>query len=263
MEKDVVKLSLINSKGGVAKTATAHNLAHELSNNGKRVLLVDLDPQASLTLSCGIRPNECTNSIADVLLEGVPAIEVVCSTSVEGVDIIPGSIALSSFDVAVASESDRDSLLKTALDKIKDYDVILCDCAPTLGLLPVNALVASDYFIVPVVPEYLALEGLATLMSAVERIREGLGSCAELLGIVLTKVDKRARATRELTAVIRNHYGDLVFKTEVPINVRVSEAPSYGKTIFQHDWAASGAQAYGELGKDVLKRLKKQTLVKQ
>lgn len=262
MNASRVTITILNAKGGSTKTTTSHNLGHALVNSGKRVLLVDLDPQGSLSLSCGVRPSECENTIADVLLEGAPLGEAVCETSIPGLDIVPGSMSLGSYDVSMAYAEDRATRLKDALHELSGYDIVLIDSPPTLGLLPVNALTAADFFVVPTQPEYLALEGLSMLLDAVERTKEGLGDCAELLGIVLTRVDKRSKATKELTDLLRSHYGDLVFEATVPVNVRLSEAPSHGKSIFQYDHFATGAQTYRQVADELLDRLNSRAKVK-
>jgi chromosome partitioning protein len=150
-------------------------------------------------------------------------------------------------------------LLGDVLDPVaKNYDVVMFDCPPTLGLLSVNALTASDRFVVPVTPQYLALEGLSTLMATIDRIRAGIDCCkTELMGILLTQVDRRGKATSEIIDLIRQNYGNSVFKTEVRINTRLAEAPSFGKTIFQHDWSAPGAQAYQDVAAEIMKRIKR------
>lgn len=258
MANKPVKIAFCNSKGGTAKTATTQNVAHALANKGGRVLLVDFDPQASLTYSFGINPNDCEATIADVLLEDYDINDIIKKTTVEGVDLAAGSLFLSSFDIAMSNSESREIKLREALGKVKGYDFVLVDTPPTASLLMVNALLGVDRFIIPVTPEYLALQGLATMMDVVERVRGGYGKCASLLGIVLTRTDYRNKATHELVGMIRKHYKAQVFKNEIRVNVRVSEAPSFGKTIFQHDWSSSGAEAYRQLTDEILKKLKKE-----
>ena len=166
-------------------------------------------------------------------------------------------MALASFDVTFASHKGREHKLREVLNQAKGYDVIIMDCPPTLGLLSLNAITAADEFIVPVVPQYLALEGLATLTDALERIKAGIGCSAEMMGILLTQVDKRSKAATEINKLIRTHYGARVFKTEIGMNTRLHEAPSFGKTIFQHDCHASGALAYQNLAIEVVSKLKR------
>ena len=251
-----MKIAVINAKGGTAKTTTSVNLSHGLANKKQRVLLVDLDPQASASLSLGFGRDSLYPSIADVFMDGLPIQKAIRKTRVEGVDLLTGDMALSSFDINFASAKGRELKLKELLNQVKGYDVVIMDCAPTLGLLPINAIMAADRFIVPVVPQYLALEGLITLTEALERIRAGIGCSASMMGILLTQVDKRNKSTLEIISLIRQRYGNEVFKTEVKTNTRLSEAPSFGKTIFQHDWAATGAQAYQALAGEVLTKVK-------
>lgn len=253
-----MKLAIINAKGGTAKTTTAVNLAHALVAKRLKVLICDLDPQASASLSLGFRRENLYPSMAEVLLDSYQIQKAIRKTNIEGLDFLTSSMSLSNFDITFAAKKGREHQIKNALDRIKGYDVIVMDCPPTLGLLPVNALVAADSFIVPVVPQYLALEGLATLTDAIERLKAGMNCKTSLMGIVLTQVDRRSKATGEIINLIRKHYGDAVFKTEVRVNTRIAEAPSFGKTIFQHDWSATGALAYQELAGEVLKRIKRE-----
>lgn len=252
MKKTTIKIAVINAKGGTAKTTTSINLAHGLVQKGLKVLVCDLDPQASASLSFGFKHQYPT--IAEVLLEGISTKDAIKKTTIEGLDLLPGSMALSSFDITFAATKGREHKLKTVLDKITSYDVIIMDCPPTLGLLSLNAITAADEFIVPMIPQYLALEGLATLTEALERIKAGIGCKAEMLGILLTQVDRRSKASKEIIQLIRKHYSDKVFKTEVPTNTRIAEAPSFGQTIFQYDWSASGSTAYYALAQEVISK---------
>lgn len=252
-----LKISIINAKGGTAKTTTAVNLAHALANKKIKVLVCDLDPQASASLSFGFKRDDLYPSIADVLIEDFPIQKAVRATTVEGVSLLTGSMALSSFDITFATAQGREHILKKALSKVSGFDVIIMDCPPTLGLLSLNSITAADEFIVPVIPQYLALEGLATLSEAIERIKTGIGCGATMMGILLTQVDTRGKAANEIISLIRKHYTDKVFKTEIKVNTRLNEAPSFGKTIFQHDWAATGAKAYQEFGNEVISKIKK------
>ena len=252
-----LNLSIINAKGGTAKTTTAVNLAHALANKKIKVLVCDLDPQASASLSFGFKRDGLYPSIADVLIEELEINKAIRPTTVDGVSLLTGSMALSSFDITFAASQGREHKLKEVLSQVKGYDVIIMDCPPTLGLLSLNSITAADQFIVPVIPQYLALEGLATLTEALERIKAGIGCEASMMGILLTQVDRRGKAANEIISLIRNHYGEKVFKTEIKINTRLNEAPSFGKTIFQHDWSATGAQAYQALGNEIIAKLKK------
>ena len=251
-------LAIVNNKGGVGKTTTAVNLAAALAGRKRRALLVDLDSQGSASLSLGVPRAELSPSSAEVLLEGESLSGAIRKTRVEGLSLLTGSMALANADLMLAETRGRESLLKEVLDPVReDYRFILVDCPPSLSLLPINALVACDYYIVPVVPHYLALEGLVNLTDAVERVRQGIGTEASLLGFLLTMVDYRLRVTHEIVKMIRDHYQEKIFETEVRVNVRLTEAPSFGQTIFDYDHSSTGAQAYRRLATEVLQRVKK------
>ena len=252
-------IALVNNKGGVGKTTSAVNLAAGLIAAGKKkVLLVDLDAQGSASLSLGLTRADLLPGSAEVILDGHPIREAIRPTSVKGLDILPGSMALASADLSLSVVKGREVVLKNALTPIRgDYDFTVLDCPPSLGLLTVNALTAADFFIVPVTPDYLSLEGLVNLLDAVERIKKGIGKAAGLLGILLTLADYRLNVTEEIGQMIRGYYGRLVFKAEIRGNVRLKEAPSFGKTIFDYDNGSAGAEAYRQLTKEVLKRINK------
>ena len=252
-------IALVNNKGGVGKTTSAVNLSAGLIAAGKKkVLLVDLDAQGSASLSLGLTRADLLPGSAEVILDGHPIREAIRPTSVKGLDILPGSMALASADLVLSAVAGREVVLKDALTPIRgDYDFTVLDCPPSLGLLTVNALTAADFFIVPVTPDYLSLEGLVNLLDAVERIKKGIGKAAGLLGILLTLADYRLNVTEEIGQMIRGYYGRLVFKAEIRGNVRLKEAPSFGKTIFDYDNGSAGAEAYRQLTKEVLKRINK------
>ena len=251
-------IALVNNKGGVGKTTSAVNLAAGLVAAGRRVLLADLDAQGSASLSLGLTRADLSPGSAEVILDDHPIREAIRPTSVKGLDILTGSMALASADLVLSAVAGREVVLKDALTPIRgDYDFTVLDCPPSLGLLTVNALTAADFFIVPVTPDYLSLEGLVNLLDAVERIKKGIGKAAGLLGILLTLADYRLNVTEEIGQMIRGYYGRLVFKAEIRGNVRLKEAPSFGKTIFDYDNGSAGAEAYRQLTKEVLKRINK------
>lgn len=249
-------LALVNNKGGVGKTTSAINLAAGMAAEGFRVLLVDLDAQGSASLSLGLSRADLSPGTSEVVLDGLPVRDAVKDTPVKGLAVLAGSMGLASADLSLADISGRETVLKAVLTPIlPDYDFLVLDCPPSLGLLTVNALTAADGFVIPMTPDYLAVEGLVNLMEAVARIKTGIGTAAEPLGILLTLCDYRLNVTEEITGMIRRHYGRLVFKTEIKSNVRLKEAPSYGKTIFDYDAGSAGADGYRELTKEVLRRL--------
>ena len=248
-------LALINNKGGTGKTTSAVNLAAALAMRGSRALLVDLDSQASASLSMGIERAAFAPSIADAILAGKPLKPVIRRSAVEGLDLVTGSPDLANADLMLASLSGRERRLKDAVTPVLgDYAFIILDCPPSLSMLSVNAMVAADAFIIPTPPEYLALEGLVGLLDAVKKVHAGIGDKCRLLGILLTKVDHRRRVTEEIIGVIRGHYKDQVFRAEVGVDVRLVEAPSFGKTIFQYDRRSSGAEAYLQLAGEIARK---------
>jgi chromosome partitioning protein len=254
-------VALVNNKGGVGKTTSSVNLAAGIAAGSRRIiLLVDLDAQGSASLSLGLSRADLTPGTAEVILDGLRIKEAIRPSSVAGLDILPGSMTLASADLALSDVKGREVVMKNALKPIlADYDFIILDCPPSLGLLTVNALTTADFFIVPLTPDYLALEGLVNFMDAVEKIRAGIGKAAAPLGILLTLADRRLNVTEEIGRMIRDYWGRLVFKTEIPGNVRLKEAPSFGKSIFDYDSGSTGAEAYRELTKEVLQRIARET----
>ena len=248
-------LAVINAKGGTAKTTTAVSLAAALAAKKKRVLLVDLDSQASASLSLGVSRADLSSGTAAAILDGRPLADAVRRTDVDGLDLVAGSPELADADLRLATVGGRERRLAFAIAPIRaDYDFVVLDCPPSLSLLPVNALVAADAYIIPTPPEYLALEGLVGLMDAVNRIQTGIGSHCQLLGIVLTKVDHRRRVTGEIIDLVRRHYGRQVFKTEIRVDVRLIEAPGFGQTVLDYAPGSSGADGYIQLADEVIRR---------
>ena len=246
-------LAIINNKGGTGKTTSAVNLAAALASKGKRSLLIDLDSQASASLSLGIERAAFSPSVANCMLDRRPL--PIRETSTPGLDLVTGSPDLANADIQLASVAGREKRLKDAIASVRgEYSYIVLDCPPSLSMLSVNAMVAADAFIVPTPPEYLALEGLVGLMDAVDLIHRGIGDKCALMGILLTKVDRRRRVTSEIVNVIRRHYGDRVFKSEIGVDVRLVEAPSFGQSIFEYASRSSGAEAYLQLAGEIARK---------
>jgi len=255
--REGIILSLVNNKGGVGKTTTAVNLAACLAERDLRILLVDLDAQGSASFSLGLTRSDIFPGTAEVILDEMDPLEAIRKTYIEGLDIMPGSVNLASADVNLANTDDREITLRKALERVlSGYDYIIVDCPPSLGLLSVNAITASDYLLVTVTPEYLGFEGLINLMEAVQLVREGIGQAGSMLGIILTMVDGRQRTTRIIKKEIRRQFEDMVFKNEIKMNVRLKEAPSLGKAIKDFDRNCTGSRNYNNLAKEILYRIR-------
>lgn len=250
-------IACIQSKGGVGKTTSAINLAHALTMQKKSVLIIDLDSQGSASLSLGIPRTDLYPSIAEVLIEDLPIEDAIRKTSIPNLHLVTGSMSLANFDINLANHDKRTEIIKDGIKSINPkFDIIILDCPPTMSLLPVNALIACDHYLVPVQPHYLALEGLVNLLDSIERVKGGMDAKGELLGILLTMVDGRAKANKEICDIIRKQFNNAVFKTEIKINIKLAEAPSHGKTIFQHAWDSTGAEGYQALAKEIIQRIK-------
>ena len=247
----MITLTVSNQKGGVGKTTTCVNLAAELGRLGYSVLVVDIDPQANCTSGLGIPPSGLDVSLYDVLLGGATAEEAIVATPWKGVSLLPSTIDLAGAEVELASVISRETRLSRRLSGLSGYDVAIVDCPPSLGMLTINALAASDRLIIPIQCEYYALEGVGQLSRTISLVRESLNPDLSVDGVLLTMFDSRTRLANEVADEVRRQFGDIVFKTVIPRNVKLSEAPSHASPICYYEPSSSGAQAYGELGKEV------------
>ena len=249
------RIAICNQKGGVGKSTTAVNVGSYLALSGKRTLLIDIDPQGNATTACGIQRTEIEKSVYDVLINGLPASEAILKTQIEHLELIPSSIDLAGAEPYLAKIDERETVLRRVCESLNEiYDFILFDCPPSLGLLTVNALVASDSTIIPVQCEYLALEGLNSLMKSVTLIKQSLNPRLHVGGIVLTMTDFRANLTREVADEVKRFFKDLVFDTSIPRNIRLAESPSFGKPICLYDPHSTGALAYQLLTQEVMSK---------
>ena len=249
-------LSVANQKGGVGKTTTAVNLATALSAIGKKVLLVDLDPQGNASTGLGIKRAGLRTSTYDIIFGDASVEETIKQTKVPGLDVLPSSIHLSGAEIELVSASRREYRLQESLRKAMNYDYVIIDCPPSLSLLTLNALVASDSIVVPLQCEFYALEGLSHLVKTIERVQKTFNPRLDIHGVVLTMFDKRNNLSGMVAQDVRKYFGDKVYKSVIPRNVRLSEAPSYGLPAIIYDMNCPGAKAYIALAKEVIKREK-------
>jgi chromosome partitioning protein len=246
-------IAVVNQKGGVGKTTTAVNVAAQLASSGQTILLVDLDPQGNTTSGLGFSRDDLAASSYEVLCSGLQLGEAVQETRIAGLFLLPSNTNLAGAEVELVSEQQREFKLQKALS-VATYDYVIIDCPPSLGLLTVNALTAATMVLIPVQAEYYALEGLGQLLQTIQSVRQALNPSLELFGVVLTMFDKRTSLADQVQTELKNYFGDKLFKTTIPRNVRLAEAPSFGKTIFEHDRWSKGARAYKQLSKEVSKR---------
>ena len=247
-------ISICNQKGGTGKTTTAVNLSAALAELGKRVLIVDADPQENATSGVGVNKNELKLSVYDLILNKAAAVDVLISNVLPNVDIIPCNINLTGAEIELVGAISRETRLKKALKIIQNnYDFIFIDTPPSLGLLTLNTLVASDSIIIPIQCEFYALEGVSQLMNTINLIRDGLNPALMVEGVLLTMADFRTNLTNEVIGEIKNYFKDRVYKVVIPRNVKLSEAPSFGKPITLYDSHSIGAKKYRELAYEILK----------
>lgn len=242
-------IAILNQKGGVGKTTSTINIAAYLAKMGKSVLVVDLDPQGNATSGFG-QPKEVEVTTYDVLVAGVDIDSAIKELPENNLSLVPANADLAGAEVELVQLKDREFRLKNALVNTS-FDYILIDCPPSLGILSINALTAADHVLIPVQAEYYALEGLTQLLSTIQRVRGGLNPNLELLGVVVTMFDSRTSLSESVYSELKKHFGQKLFKTVIPRNVRLAEAPSFGKTIADHDKWSRGARAYKALAKEI------------
>jgi len=246
-------ISLCNQKGGTGKTTTAVNLSAALAHKGKKILLVDTDPQGNATSGSGINKNNIKQSIYDVLLNKAKVKEISVQTDFENLTIAPCNINLTGAEIELVGALSRETRLKRGLEEVRgDYDFIFIDSPPSLGLITLNSLVASDSIIIPIQCEFYALEGVSQLLNTINLIKEGLNPLLSIEGVLMTMADFRTNLTTEVINEIRNFFKDKAYKTVIPRNVRLSEAPSFGKPIHVYDSNSIGAKKYEEFASEFL-----------
>lgn len=245
------KIALINQKGGVGKTTSTINIGAGLSMLGKKVLLIDLDPQSNLTYSLGIHAHQLETGVFDLLKKREEIGDIVMERN--GVSVIPATLELSGAEVELASEVGREFLLHEALERLNGFDYVLIDCSPSLGLLTINALVAAEIAYIPLQTEFLALQGLSQLLRTIEVVKKRLNRKLEIGGIIATRYNRR-RLNKEVIEKIKEYFGDKVFNTLIRENISLAEAPSFGKTIYEYKPKSHGAEDYKKLCKEIVER---------
>lgn len=246
-------IAIANQKGGVGKTTTAVNLAACLAKKGQRVLLVDCDPQGNSTSGVGVDKRRCEKTVYDVLIDNAEIGEAIVKTPYENLSVCPSNISLSGAEIELVSEMGRESKLKNALLSVKnDFDTVLIDAPPSLGLITINVLTAANSVIVPIQCEYYALEGVAQLMNTIKKVKQVMNPELEIEGILMTMFDSRTNLSAQVIEEVKKFFPNKVYKTLIPRNVRLSEAPSFGKPIIYYDIASKGSESYLDLADEIL-----------
>lgn len=251
-------ISIANQKGGVGKTTTAINLAASLAAIEHPTLILDIDPQSNSTSGLGIEPKTVTNSIYEVMIGGVEATDAIRETELPFLDLIPSHINLVGAEIEMVDRNERERILAKAIESLKEkYDFIILDCPPSLGLLTINALTASDSVLIPVQCEYFALEGLGQLLNTIKIVRQHLNPDLEIEGVLLTMYDTRTRLSNQVAEEVKRYFDDRVFSSVISRNVRLAEAPSFGKPAILYDATSVGAKNYLSLAREIIQRNKK------
>ena len=247
-------ISITNQKGGVGKTTTAINLSAALAEAEQKILLVDFDPQINATVGLGIELSDEEKTVLDAIHNTDKTKNIIIENVVQNLDVLPGSIELSSLETELLSDENKDQALKKAIDTVRDdYDYIIIDCPPAVGIITVNALTASDACIIPVQCEYFSLEGLNQVLAAVELVRSRMNPELKVEGILFTMFDSRTRLAQDVVSEVKNHITEKVFETMIPRNIRLAEAPSNGMTILDYEGSSVGAERYRKLAAEILR----------
>lgn len=249
-------VSIFNQKGGVGKTTTNINLAAYIALRGHKVLVIDIDPQGNTSSGLGVDKENLTNTTYELLLTDVSINDVIMSVEkIENLDIIPSNMDLAGADLELGGLENRESILKRKIEEIKDqYDYLIIDCPPSLGLLTINALTASDTVFIPMQCEYYALEGISQLIKTIQKVKKGLNKNLEIEGVVLTMFDSRRNLQIQVAEELKSYFGELVYENSIPRNIRLAEAPSFGLPIALYDPKAKGAEAYSDLADEFLRK---------
>ena len=246
-------IAVANQKGGVGKTTTAVNLAACLAKEGRKVLLVDSDPQGNATSGLGFDKRDVRKCVYDNIINDVPMADTLKHTAYENLDVIPATIQLAGAEIELVSLMNREGRLKNALERVKhDYDYVIIDCPPSLGLLTINALTAASSVMIPVQCEFYALEGITMLMNTIQLVQRNLNPALKLEGVVMTMFDSRTNLAQDVVEEVKKYFKTKMYKTIVPRNVRLSEAPSHGMPVIDYDSKSKGAQVYMELAQEVI-----------